>query len=152
RLIARRAFEASWMFVRRAGTLILASMIVIWALLYFPATNAEGQGYDLLLNEKEEARAELDGEIKALKAQANEQTEIDLNGQLKALTERSQHLDDEIHQLQHDWKRGSYLGRVGRWLEPAVRPLGWDWRIGMAALASFPAREVMVGTLGIIFQ
>ena len=33
-----------------------------------------------------------------------------------------------------------------------MRPLGWDWRIGMAALASFPAREVMVGTLGIIFN
>ncbi|MGH7224839.1 MAG: nucleoside recognition domain-containing protein, partial [Gemmataceae bacterium] len=33
-----------------------------------------------------------------------------------------------------------------------VRPLGWDWRIGVAALASFPAREVVVGTLGIIYS
>jgi ferrous iron transport protein B len=33
-----------------------------------------------------------------------------------------------------------------------VRPLGWDWKIGMAALASFPAREVVVGTLGIIYN
>ncbi len=49
------------------------------------------------------------------------------------------------------WKRNSYLGRIGKALEPAVAPLGWDWRIGMAALASFPAREVMVGHLGIIF-
>ena len=37
-------------------------------------------------------------------------------------------------------------------MEPAVKPLGWDWRIGMAALASFPAREVVVGTLGIIYN
>ena len=44
------------------------------------------------------------------------------------------------------------LGRLGRAIEPAVRPLGWDWRIGMAALASFPAREVVVGTLGIIYN
>ena len=36
------------------------------------------------------------------------------------------------------------LGRTGRLIEPAVRPLGWDWRIGMAALASFPACEVVV--------
>ncbi len=43
------------------------------------------------------------------------------------------------------------LGQVGQAIEPVVEPLGWDWRIGMAALASFPAREVMVGTLGIIF-
>jgi ferrous iron transport protein B len=37
-------------------------------------------------------------------------------------------------------------------LEPAFRPLGWDWKIGMAALASFPAREVIVGTLGLIYD
>src|SRR5947208_14590180 len=41
---------------------------------------------------------------------------------------------------------------MGRGFEPIVRPLGWDWRIGMAALASFPAREVIVGTLGIVFD
>src|SRR5262249_13654028 len=46
----------------------------------------------------------------------------------------------------------SLLGRLGKGLEPAVEPLGWDWRIGMAALASFPAREIMVGTLGLIFN
>jgi ferrous iron transport protein B len=33
-----------------------------------------------------------------------------------------------------------------------VRPLGWDWRVGVAALASFPAREVVVGTLGIVYR
>jgi len=44
------------------------------------------------------------------------------------------------------------LGRAGQAIEPAVAPLGWDWRIGVAALASFPAREVVVGTLGIIYQ
>jgi ferrous iron transport protein B len=44
------------------------------------------------------------------------------------------------------------LGRAGKAIEPAVRPLGWDWRVGMAALASFPAREVVVGTLGVIYN
>jgi ferrous iron transport protein B len=51
-----------------------------------------------------------------------------------------------------EWKRQSYLGRMGKAIEPAVRPLGWDWKIGMAALASFPAREVVIGTLGIIYS
>jgi ferrous iron transport protein B len=41
---------------------------------------------------------------------------------------------------------------VGRWIEPAVRPLGWDWRIGCAAIASFPAREVVMGVLGVIYN
>lgn len=48
--------------------------------------------------------------------------------------------------------RQSFLGRMGRAVEPAVKPLGWDWRIGSAAIASFPAREVVVATLGTIFN
>jgi ferrous iron transport protein B len=46
----------------------------------------------------------------------------------------------------------SYLGRMGKLIEPVVRPLGWDWRIGCAAIASFPAREVVVATLGVIYN
>ena len=48
--------------------------------------------------------------------------------------------------------RDSALGKMGRAIEPAIAPIGWDWRIGMAILASFPAREVVIGTLGTIFN
>jgi ferrous iron transport protein B len=44
----------------------------------------------------------------------------------------------------------SYLGRAGHAIEPLVRPIGWDWRIGVAVLASFPAREVVIATTGTI--
>ena len=49
-------------------------------------------------------------------------------------------------------QRGSILGRAGKFVEPAVRPLGWDWRIGCAAIASFPAREVVLGTLAVLYN
>jgi ferrous iron transport protein B len=55
-------------------------------------------------------------------------------------------------ELRSEALRQSFLGRAGRLIEPAVRPLGWDWRIGCAAIASFPAREVVLGTLGVIYQ
>ncbi len=60
---------------------------------------------------------------------------------------------DEVRaaRLQAAYLEDSYLGRVGHWIEPAVRPIGWDWRIGMAAAAAFPAREVVIGTMGTIF-
>ncbi len=48
--------------------------------------------------------------------------------------------------------RQSFLGRAGRLVEPVVKPLGWDWRLGCAAIASFPAREVVLGTLGVIYN
>jgi ferrous iron transport protein B len=115
RTVLRRMGDAGWAFVRRAGTLILASMILVWALLYVPWWDAQGRRYE----DRIAAVGVDSGEAKAINA---------------------------------EWKRDSLLGRVGRAIEPAVRPLGWDWRVGVAALASFPAREVVVGTLGIIYQ
>src|SRR5439155_5824790 len=115
RTVVRRMGDAGWAFVRRAGTLILASMVIVWALLYAPWWDAEGRRYD--------------DRMAAVGADS-----------------------DEAKAINAEWKRDSLLGRVGRAIEPAVRPLGWDWRVGVAALASFPAREVVVGTLGIIYQ
>ena len=60
--------------------------------------------------------------------------------------EHLEHVTASLHQ------RYSFLGRAGQWIEPVVRPLGWDWRIGCAAIASFPAREVVMGVLGVIYQ
>ncbi len=48
--------------------------------------------------------------------------------------------------------RQSVLGRMGHWIEPVVRPLGWDWRIGTAAIAAFPARELIVSTMATIYN
>jgi ferrous iron transport protein B len=50
------------------------------------------------------------------------------------------------HQLEH-----SLLGRIGHTIEPAVRPLGYDWKIGVSIAASFAAREVFVSTMGTIY-
>ncbi|MBQ0117943.1 MAG: ferrous iron transport protein B [Flavobacterium sp.] len=46
----------------------------------------------------------------------------------------------------------SYMGLIGKSIEPVVRPLGYDWKIGIAVIASFSAREVFVGTLATIYS
>ena len=51
-----------------------------------------------------------------------------------------------------EFQRQSWLGRAGRAVEPVFKPLGWDWRIGCAVIASFPAREIVVATLGVVFD
>ncbi|HRX87108.1 MAG TPA: ferrous iron transport protein B, partial [Phycisphaerae bacterium] len=56
------------------------------------------------------------------------------------------------HAVDGAYLRQSYLARLGRTIEPVVHPLGWDWRIGTAVLAAFPAREVVVSTMGIIYN
>ncbi len=45
----------------------------------------------------------------------------------------------------------SWLGRIGRTIEPVFRPLGWDWRVSSAVIAGFPAREVVVAVMGTIY-
>ena len=140
--VLRRMTDSGWMFVRRAGTLILAAMIVVWALLYFPCSDGRGGNYD-------ERTTALGKEIKGLKAGVDEQTPEDVRKEKEEQIEQKQ---DDLNRLNGDWKRQSILGRMGRGIEPVVRPLGWDWKIGMAALASFPAREVVVGTLGLIYN
>ena len=58
-------------------------------------------------------------------------------------------LDDKVaaHKLEH-----SYIGIVGKAIEPAIKPLGYDWKIGIGLVTSFAAREVFVGTLATIYS
>ena len=60
--------------------------------------------------------------------------------------------DEHAQLLKGAYQRYSILGHMGHFIEPAVKPLGWDWRVGCAAIASFPAREVVLGTLGVIYN
>jgi ferrous iron transport protein B len=46
----------------------------------------------------------------------------------------------------------SWLGRMGRWVEPVFEPLGWDWRVSSAVIAGFPAREVVVAVMGTLYS
>lgn len=177
--VLRRMFDSGWAFLRRAGTIILASMVLVWVLLNFPAGDYP-ERVAALNASVTEVRKEADGlresiaepirEIRRLARQERRAAGTPAHDailtrreellaslapvrqQLDPLEAQLAPVDEEINRLEEEWKRQSYLGRVGQAIEPLVRPLGWDWRIGVAALASFPAREVVVSTLGIIYQ
>jgi ferrous iron transport protein B len=118
RVLLQRLRERAVAFLARAGTVILAMSIVVWALAYFPRHEAPRAPDRAIAAPAHEAAAPPAGDA----------------------AERAAQLE------------GSALGRVGHALEPVFRPLGWDWRITVATLASFPAREVVVATLGTIFS
>src|SRR5207237_1163675 len=121
-----------WTFIRSAGSLILAISILVWAAAYYPLREEVVRE----LTERKSALVhELEGDVAA--------------GPRNALAVSPTRRDELLDQLQATqntmqarWLADSYLGRAGQVIEPAVRPLGWDWRIGCAAIASFPAREV----------
>ena len=129
RTVAYRVAQRGWLFVRCAGTMILAVSIVVWAALYYPH-NAEVVEAAPAVRELRARMAEL--------GPHNPRHDI-----------LAQQLD---HQVAGEYQRNSLLGQAGRRIEPIFRPLGWDWRISCAVLASFPAREVVVATLGVMYN
>jgi ferrous iron transport protein B len=101
KLVASQVWGAASRFLKRAGTIILAVSILLWALLTFPRVEPPAQ-----LSEAQAA----------------------------------------AYVLEH-----SAAGRIGHALEPAIAPLGFDWKIGIGLVASLAAREVIVSTLAQIY-
>jgi ferrous iron transport protein B len=148
RTVLARVIERGWSFVKRAGTLILAISILVWAALYFPRDPQVERDVRAAHQAQADQVAALEKQIALL------QTEGDMYAdQMKQLKEQKAGLEGEIQNAVDGANiERSFLGRAGHLIEPIVKPLGWDWRIGCAAIASFPAREVIVGTLGVIYS
>src|SRR5262249_49752378 len=131
RVVVYRMLERGWDFLHNAGTIIFAVSIVMWGALYYPRMSPG----ELAPFAAERARWER--ELEAGRSGGDDAKA----GEIEAA------LADVGNRTEGAQKRQSLLGRMGRLIEPAVRPLGWDWRIGSAVIASFPAREVVVATL-----
>jgi ferrous iron transport protein B len=139
-VVLERAREAAWSFLQNAGTLIVALSIVLWALMTYPQ-NEQAVDADMAA-----LRQSVGERIAA--ADDDDPDRVELVAQLEALDTP----EGLAAARRGAAQRYSVLGRAGRFMEPVVKPLGWDWRIGCAALASFPAREVVLGTLGVIYN
>jgi len=124
-----RVLNRTKSFVKRAGTIIAAITIIIWALSYYPRS-------DEITSHYATQHAVLETELRSGLATADYQV-------------RLSELENEEAGA---YLTGSYFGRIGRAIEPMFEPLGWDWKITLAALASFPAREVVIATLGTIYN
>jgi len=76
-----------------------------------------------------------------------------LQEQETELKKSGENIPEEIeNQVQSQKLEASYAGLMGKWMEPAIRPLGFDWKIGIALITSFAAREVFVGTMSTIYS
>ena len=114
------------MYIKKAGTLILSAVIIIWAASNYPHQPALDEtlaletariaGSSLSAAEKDARKKVLDAGIKS-------------------------------EQLEY-----SLAGRAGKVLEPLIRPLGFDWRIGIALVTGLAAKEVVVSTMGTIYS
>ncbi len=126
-------------FVRRAGTLIFTISIILWALLSYPRDHRVVEQSAL------EQRA-----VQTQYALRLEHVPPDQRSELLA-----QQVDD-LSALESQQAgailRHSFAGRLGHFIEPVIRPLGFDWKIGIGLIASFAAREVFVSTMAVVYN
>ncbi len=124
RTVLMQLYGRAKIFLKRAGTVIFAVAVVVWALAYYPRS----------------------GEVESLYAQQSAMLSSRLSGE-----ELDVALVDLDNQQAAAQLEQSVLGRAGKVIEPVFRPLGWDWKISAAVLASFPAREVVIAVLGTVY-
>lgn len=106
--VAHALLTRTTLFLKRAGTVILAISILLWALVAFPRA----------------------------KVNPNRESTVSAQGE-----------SDTAEQIQN-----SFAGRAGRLIEPVIRPLGFDWKIGIGLISSFAARETIISTLSIVYN
>jgi ferrous iron transport protein B len=161
RMVFTRVYASARSFVVRAGTLIFATSVLIWAAGYFPGDHREKDRLSTEIAELKETLAEPLARQDELANQIGElaegsadrqrlETELDDLRSTALLPLES--LVTQRNVMAAKLLEQSYLGRFGHALQPLVQPLGWDWKIGVGVIASFPAREVIVATLGTIYS
>jgi ferrous iron transport protein B len=119
-------FDRAKIFVKQAGTIILVISLLLWTLAHYPKSTPPPAAVTLTA---QAAQVEKTSDAK----QAGE-----LHLAAGRLTAQSS--------LEH-----SYAGQVGRIIEPVLKPLGFDWQIGIGIISSFAAREVIVSTLAVVY-
>jgi ferrous iron transport protein B len=119
-------FDRAKIFVKQAGTIILAISLVLWALSYYPksATPAAAITMNQQASQFEKSGdTQKAGELRAAAGRLTKQSSL----------------------------QNSFAGKIGHAIEPVISPLGYDWQIGIGIVSSFAAREVIVSTLAIVY-
>ncbi|MCK5542697.1 MAG: ferrous iron transporter B, partial [Desulfobacterales bacterium] len=125
-------WDRSKMFLRKMGGVILIGSIIIWTLSYFPRNITYSMDYEKKLDRLN--------------------TEY---SQMTSLSESSSELKNKISDLQRQQEKEriekTYIGQLGKTIEPVFRPIGIDWRASVAIVTGIVAKEVVVSTMGVLY-
>jgi len=120
-------------YLKKMGGVILVAVIFVWALGYYPRN----------VNYSKDYNAEIELITQQIASANLPQPTVDS-------------LNRAIHQkrleMEAERQSNSYLGRIGKFIEPAIRPLGFDWKMGVSLLSGVAAKEIVVSTLGVLYQ
>lgn len=129
RSVTIHMWDKSRQYLKKMGGVILIASIIIWFLGYFPTNEMREVAFDKKVTEIEQ--------------------------QHKAGTINDEQKDELISHIEEDQnidhQQNSYIGRMGKAVEPIMRPLGFDWKISVSIVSGLAAKEVVVSTLGVLY-
>ena len=114
-------------YLKKMGNVILLASILIWALGYFPRHTVYTRDYDAQMQKVQSSVHLSNGE----KQEAVKHLEVD---------------------KESERQEKSYIGQLGHAIEPAIRPLGFDWKMGVSIITGLAAKEIVVSSMGILYQ
>jgi len=127
-------------YLKKMGGIILIASLIIWALGYFPREIEFSKNYETLYSE-------IDTKYETKLLNVNNQDSLTLLKEQKI-----NELLPLVKERELERHSKTYIGQLGRLVEPVMRPLGLDWRLSISLLSGFPAKEVIISTMGVLFQ
>jgi ferrous iron transport protein B len=127
-------------YLKKAGTIILVGCVIVWFISNFPWTPVYSKDYGAAL---ENAEAEYKTKVKGME---------EGSPQYSATKESFDKIISDLENERASEKlQKSYAGRLGKIIEPVLRPLGFDWKIGVSLMGGIIGKEIVVGTLGTLY-
>jgi ferrous iron transport protein B len=126
RSILKHVIFRTKLYLKKIGGIILVASIIVWVLSNFPQTTDYSRDYS--------------GEIDQIKRSG------------LASLEKEESISRLMMEQKGEKQSSSFMGIIGRSIEPVMKPLGFDWRLSVSILSGLAAKEVVVSTLGVIFQ
>ena len=135
-------YSKSAMYIKKAGTFILIASMLIWFISSYPKN---GEIEETYVAKIEVLQASLDAQPK------EESTKEDTNETVET-SEAQEQIAALENEKNEKLMENTYLGMLGKTIEPIFTPLGFDWKMSVATLSGLAAKEVIVSTLGVLYS
>lgn len=127
-------------YLKKMGGIILVASILIWALGYFPLETEESIIFDKKIQTIENT---FDKKIEA--AETNTLSEL-------LLLKKDSTMQALLNEKESIRQENSFIGKMGKAVEPIIDPLGFDWKMGVSIITGVAAKEIVVSTMGVLYQ
>ncbi len=139
RSTTRHMWHKGEQYLKKMGGIIMIASIIIWFLGYFPKTIDYSVDYDQKI-----AQVEQQFNSKIISANSNKSEVLS--------TQKTDAIESILKTKERERQQKSYIGKLGLWIEPAMRPLGFDWKMSISLLSGIAAKEIVVSTISVLYQ